>query len=194
MKKITLLSSIAASALLLSCSSSVNIAKKKYSNGYTVSVSKNVTTNQKQTGKDAAINSTTSVNETAKTIAPEEAATASTATTTTNSEQILATELAETKTLITATYTTPKIAPAKIEKMSVVKKVKTINALKNKMTSMVGGDVNPVVLAILCIFIPPLAVYLKDGLSTKFWIDLILCLLFVLPGVIYAFLVCFDII
>ncbi|MBC7412881.1 MAG: YqaE/Pmp3 family membrane protein [Bacteroidia bacterium] len=57
-----------------------------------------------------------------------------------------------------------------------------------------GGAVSPIILAILCIFIPPLAVFLKEGLTVNFWIDLILCFLFFIPGIIFAFLVCFDII
>jgi uncharacterized membrane protein YqaE (UPF0057 family) len=52
-----------------------------------------------------------------------------------------------------------------------------------------------ILLIVLCIFIPPLAVYLKeDKIATNFWIDLILCFLFWIPGVIFAFLVCFDVI
>ena len=46
---------------------------------------------------------------------------------------------------------------------------------------------------ILCIFLPPLAVYLHEGeVNNKFWISLLLTLLFWLPGMIYAFLVVFD--
>ncbi len=49
-----------------------------------------------------------------------------------------------------------------------------------------------ILLVILCIFLPPLAVFLFDGdISTNFWVDLLLCLLFWLPGVVFAFLVCF---
>ena len=47
-------------------------------------------------------------------------------------------------------------------------------------------------LAILAVLLPPLAVFLKVGLTKHFWINLILTLLFWLPGVIHAFLVVFD--
>ncbi len=48
------------------------------------------------------------------------------------------------------------------------------------------------VLAVLAIFIPPLAVFLyEDSVTDNFWVDLLLCLLFWLPGVIFAFLVIF---
>ncbi|MEO5572391.1 MAG: YqaE/Pmp3 family membrane protein [Bacteroidia bacterium] len=42
---------------------------------------------------------------------------------------------------------------------------------------------------VLCILLPPLAVGLKYGIVDKFWISLLLTLLFWIPGVIYALLV-----
>ena len=54
-------------------------------------------------------------------------------------------------------------------------------------------ETDQVLLIILCILLPPLAVYLKeDEINSKFWISVLLTLLFWLPGVIYALLVCFD--
>lgn len=49
---------------------------------------------------------------------------------------------------------------------------------------------NTTLLVILAILLPPLAVYLHQGeINNKFWISLLLTLLFFLPGVIYALLV-----
>lgn len=49
---------------------------------------------------------------------------------------------------------------------------------------------NTILLAILAILLPPLAVYLHEGeLNTKFWLSVLLTLLFWLPGVIYALIV-----
>jgi len=49
---------------------------------------------------------------------------------------------------------------------------------------------NTVLLVILAILLPPLAVYLHEGeVNTRFWISLVLTLLFWLPGVIYALIV-----
>jgi uncharacterized membrane protein YqaE (UPF0057 family) len=49
---------------------------------------------------------------------------------------------------------------------------------------------NTLLLVILAILLPPLAVYLHEGeINGKFWLDLILTLLFWLPGVIYALIV-----
>ena len=42
---------------------------------------------------------------------------------------------------------------------------------------------------VLAIFIPPLAVALDKGLTSAFWINLILTLIFFIPGVIHAFYV-----
>ena len=52
-------------------------------------------------------------------------------------------------------------------------------------------EVDDVVLMILCVIIPPLAVFFSYDISNEFWIDLLLTLLFFLPGIIYALYVCF---
>lgn len=45
---------------------------------------------------------------------------------------------------------------------------------------------NKVVLIILAILLPPLSVFLKKGLSQDLVINIMLCLLFYLPGAIHA--------
>ena len=58
-----------------------------------------------------------------------------------------------------------------------------------------AADTDIVLLAILAILLPPLAVYLKEGeVNSRFWISVILTLLFWVPGIIYAMLVIFDVI
>lgn len=53
-----------------------------------------------------------------------------------------------------------------------------------------AADTNTLLLVILAILLPPLAVYLHQGeINTKFWISLLLTLLFWLPGVVYALIV-----
>ena len=54
-----------------------------------------------------------------------------------------------------------------------------------------SSDTPTWVLAVLCILLPPLAVFLHLGIGTEFWISLILTLLFWIPGVIYAFIIIF---
>lgn len=43
-----------------------------------------------------------------------------------------------------------------------------------------------IILVILAILLPPLAVFLMSGLGKDFWINLILTVLFWLPGVVHA--------
>ncbi|WP_439651328.1 YqaE/Pmp3 family membrane protein [Pontibacter anaerobius] len=66
--------------------------------------------------------------------------------------------------------------------------------LKKEMKEMMrqGGSRTSVVEIILAILLPPLAVFLHDGIGTSFWINIILTLLFVLPGIIHALLVVTD--
>lgn len=45
---------------------------------------------------------------------------------------------------------------------------------------------NKVLLIVLAIFLPPVAVFLKNGVGKDLLINILLCLLFVLPGVIHA--------
>ena len=60
---------------------------------------------------------------------------------------------------------------------------------KDKRSGQAPSD-NTILLCILAILLPPLAVYLHQGeINTKFWISLLLTLLFWLPGVIYALIV-----
>ena len=52
-------------------------------------------------------------------------------------------------------------------------------------------DTDAIILTVLCLLIPPLAVFVVYDISTEFWIDLILTMCFFIPGVIYAFYLCF---
>jgi uncharacterized membrane protein YqaE (UPF0057 family) len=45
------------------------------------------------------------------------------------------------------------------------------------------------VLIILAVFLPPVAVFLKKGIMPTFWLNLLLTLLFFIPGMIHALLV-----
>ena len=45
---------------------------------------------------------------------------------------------------------------------------------------------NPILLIILTIILPPLGVFLKSGLNNQFVINLVLTLLFYIPGLIHG--------
>lgn len=60
----------------------------------------------------------------------------------------------------------------------------------DKKAGNAAASTNTLLLVILAILLPPLAVYLHEGvINTKFWVDLLLTLLFFIPGVIYALIV-----
>lgn len=85
---------------------------------------------------------------------------------------------------------------SKHERKTRIKEVKKV--LKDYKADKRAGraaETDQVLLAILAILLPPLAVYLKEEeVNTKFWISLVLTLLFWIPGVIFALLVVFDVI
>ena len=67
---------------------------------------------------------------------------------------------------------------------------KEVKAFKAEKRKGAEPSTNTLLLVILAILLPPLAVYLHQGeINSKFWIDLLLTLLFFLPGVIYALIV-----
>jgi uncharacterized membrane protein YqaE (UPF0057 family) len=63
-------------------------------------------------------------------------------------------------------------------------------AYKKEKRSGKDPSDNTVLLCILAVLLPPLAVYLHEGeINNRFWISLLLTLLFWLPGVIYALVI-----
>ncbi len=77
------------------------------------------------------------------------------------------------------------------ERKAKIKEVKKeIKAFKAARKANNEPSTNTLLLVILAILLPPLAVYLHQGeINSKFWISLLLTLLFWLPGVIYALIV-----
>jgi uncharacterized membrane protein YqaE (UPF0057 family) len=67
---------------------------------------------------------------------------------------------------------------------------KEVKAFKAEKRKGAEPSTNTLLLVILAILLPPLAVYLHQGeINSKFWIDLLLTLLFFIPGIIYALIV-----
>ncbi len=83
------------------------------------------------------------------------------------------------------------MAKAKIASMTKAEKREFKKEVKAAMyqSNVSGTSVIEIILAIL---LPPLAVFLHDGIGNSFWISLILTLLFFIPGIIYALLVVTD--
>ena len=80
---------------------------------------------------------------------------------------------------------------SKSEKKQRISEVKKqVKALKQAKRQGKDADEQTILLVILAILLPPLAVYLhQNAINTKFWISLVLTLLFWVPGVIYSLLV-----
>jgi uncharacterized membrane protein YqaE (UPF0057 family) len=80
---------------------------------------------------------------------------------------------------------------SKKEKKERVKEVKKVmKQYKAEKNAGKEPSTDTLLLVILAILLPPLAVYLHQGeINTKFWISLLLTILFWLPGVIYALIV-----
>lgn len=57
------------------------------------------------------------------------------------------------------------------------KQIATKNSTKNKSSKAPAGDVELILLVILALIIPPLAVFIYEGATQRFWIDLILAIL-----------------
>lgn len=75
------------------------------------------------------------------------------------------------------------------ERLKQVKK-EIKNYKKQEKQGAAAPSTNTLLLVILAILLPPLAVYLHQGeINNKFWIALVLTLLFFVPGVIYALIV-----
>lgn len=85
---------------------------------------------------------------------------------------------------------------SKKERKQRLKEVKKqLNLFKANKAKGMETDDRTILLVILAIILPPLAVYLhENAINTKFWISLLLTLLFWVPGVIYALLVVFDVV
>lgn len=78
----------------------------------------------------------------------------------------------------------------KERKLRVKEAKKQLKEFKKEKRNGGHNEPDKVLLIILAILLPPLAVYLHQGeINSKFWISLLLTLLFFIPGVIYALLV-----
>lgn len=51
---------------------------------------------------------------------------------------------------------------------------------------------NKIIMLILCLLLPPVAVFLKSGVGTPLIINIILCIFFYVPGIVHALWVSFK--
>ncbi|MFD2067528.1 YqaE/Pmp3 family membrane protein [Pontibacter silvestris] len=84
------------------------------------------------------------------------------------------------------------MAKERLSNMTRAEKKAMKKEIKDVIKYQSGSSRTSVVEIILAIILPPLAVFLHDGIGTSFWINIILTLLFFLPGIIHALLVVTD--
>lgn len=84
--------------------------------------------------------------------------------------------------MATAPQTTTAPQLTRAERKSMRKTVR--KSVREQLGSAAG--VGKIALIIIAIILPPLAMFLYDGLSNRFWISLLLTLLFYFPGLIYT--------
>ncbi len=75
---------------------------------------------------------------------------------------------------------------SKKEKRKVRKQMRKNMKSKIKKALKQGGDTDLAIIILFAILIPPLGMALYEGLTTRFWISLLLTLLLWLPGAIYT--------
>ncbi len=191
--KSILYASILATIILLSSCSSLGLTKRKYRKGYHWSIAKSNATPEQKANSLAA--TTKHVKET--TTSPKEADLK-----TESLNSVTLTKISETPKErdikpTSFNYKSSKLKPnvntitASQNNVKLKKSLKPIPVLP-KSTPLSKAKDNDIILILCCIFIPPLGVYLfQDDITIDFWIDLILCFLFWIPAVVFAFLVCF---
>ncbi|MEN9600378.1 MAG: hypothetical protein RL596_2702 [Bacteroidota bacterium] len=79
---------------------------------------------------------------------------------------------------------------SRVDRKAKIAEVKKSIASYKAQKATGEASTNKVLLAILAILLPPLAVGLHEGaINGKFWLSVLLTLLFWIPGVIYALIV-----
>lgn len=192
-KLFTAIAAFAAAAFIFSsCSTTdgLTIEKRRYRDGYYVSKSKR--NDNKAEEKQVVLSR--------ETITPQQAAALEQQAVQPETVKGEVQPVAEQTTLSApatpaATSTVNTVTEAKKEEVSVNKKearetTKTAVKQAKKDAKKSADDVPDVVIILLCLFIPPLAVYLiKGDIDNDFWINLVLTFLCGIPGIIHAFIV-----
>jgi uncharacterized membrane protein YqaE (UPF0057 family) len=189
------------SALFMtSCAESMSIHKKRYSKGYFVASSKKI-----KSAETIAKAENTSVEKTQTTIKATHSEVIISSNETVAAPILNETFVADNSTNVTITPSktkstfnvTEKSVAIESTNVSNTSNISTLNKKdlrKELRKSKLAGDEKMVLYVLLSIFIPPLAVYLQRDLGKDFWINLILTLLFWVPGIIHALLITFDVI
>ena len=196
------------SLMLTSCGTSIDIAKRHFNDGYYVHISKKKEVQHAERNQDASSKEQDMPSEVAVQSEPEISSSEKNDATSDN----LLTASADDKPEIILKKNTPKVEEISNQvpetKLAEIAKKKIRNKLfpHRQNHSFGQSGVPGIIMVILCIFIPPFAIYLEDGIRTPFWVDLLIWViglgilsatktgyvgLLVLIAIIYAFTVCF---
>lgn len=201
MKNLILLPLVAA-LFLSSCSSKLGIAKRKYTRGYYVSVTKGPSSDKTNPKKKQLVTNNTKTSELAEVKNEVYVPSAISSDLKSNSKFVTAPVLVKISSNTTQQDKSNSRLNASVTKQIAGEKTSVKPLFSNKIVaanaSNSGGsvDTNTILLVILCLFwwLNLIAVYLHQGkkITTDFWITLILDLTIVL-GVIYSILVVLDV-
>jgi uncharacterized membrane protein YqaE (UPF0057 family) len=183
--------------IFTSCSTSIDIAKRQFSNGYYVHV--NSSKHQAETvavSKKAepmvAEDNTSMATATAQennSIPAKEAIVSNVSSFSASVENKQPVSVRKKRGDAVASADVTSVANNTLESKKQMRSQKRADRIANHL---MRGDAPGIVLILLCIFLPPVAVGIVNDWGSKFWIDILLTLLFYFPGMIYAFIVCFS--
>jgi uncharacterized membrane protein YqaE (UPF0057 family) len=189
---------ISLAALLTSCSEQLTLTKRHYKSGYYIDFSNNKhvdalpvagnkNTNDKQNITTlAAITSTQEV----KTDIQVQNQTAVVTPATVSKKARAKTPVIKytSSKTVASGKTTSEVAENKVSELSSDAADNLTQANSTSDVIIISG-LSLILIVIITIFIPPLGVALVYGIDLHFWIDLILTLLFFIPGLIYGLVV-----
>lgn len=188
MKKYYLLAALALAFVFTACS----IEKRHYMDGYHVQWNhKQKHTTQNTTAVAGNNTTTTSVDEAPAPAVTENTVAETSVTPLAASPVVPAT--VEENTAVSQTAQ-PVSGTATVAQPQQLKKHKLIQQRVGNTPAPGADDEDTLVLVLLCLFVPPLAVFLYEGSTwtNRCTVNLILTLLCGIPGVIHAFIVCFG--
>lgn len=191
-RKLSIGAALAFGLLITSCNTTIDIAKKRHSNGYYVSVSngKNVEVTSSKTVEAKTIKLENKIAKAveASLVAKEEL----TNDIIVSAKEEVIKDIIKTVSSQTTISNENTIATNVASKKQLSQEAKTFAQVAAKQPADDG--VYKLLLIILAIILPPVAVLLVKGIGGHFLISILLTLLFWLPGIIHALLVVFGVV
>lgn len=183
---------VAFTALLSSCSTSLEVTKRQHRSGYHVSLNKKDKTQEQEHVAVTAESSTKTTAANEITVEPKIATFANE-----KADETLTNETVAAN----STKKEAKEKASEFKKPSVLASIKAVKKAKKQLRKLkqnegfkAADDTDLLILILLAVLLPWIAVLLVENmeLTNRFWISVLLWLLFVVPGIVYALLVIFG--